>query len=153
MDRTDLDIRLARELEALSVPSAPPTLLPRVMAAVEAWMRRPWYQRAWFTWPLTLQLAACVLAVLLLVLMASLSPAAFASARHIVAPLVSPAAASAADLLREVGRVAMATLAVWDVLVRPLLAYAFPVVAAMCLACGILAVALNRVAYGKAFQS
>jgi len=153
MDRIDLDIGLARELEALSVPSAPPTLLPRVMAAVQAWMRRPWYQRAWFTWPLALQLAAFVLAVLLLMLVVSLSPAAFASARHIIMQLITPASGGAANVFRHVDPLATAAIALWDSLIRPLLVYAFPVVAVMCLACGILAVALNRVALGRAFQS
>ena len=34
------------------LPRAPHTLLPRVLAAVQAWAQRPWYERAWFTWPL-----------------------------------------------------------------------------------------------------
>ena len=41
-----------RELRQLPSPRAPHTLLPRVLAAVEQWTRRPWYARAWFTWPL-----------------------------------------------------------------------------------------------------
>ena len=40
-----------RELRRLPLPRAPQTLLPRVMAAVQAWAQRPWYTRAWFAWP------------------------------------------------------------------------------------------------------
>ena len=51
MGPADFEHRLTRELQMLPTPRAPGTLLPRVMAAVQAWALRPWYQRAWFTWP------------------------------------------------------------------------------------------------------
>src|SRR3954466_15035194 len=53
-------------LRRLPLPRAPQTLLPRVMAAVHAWADRPWYARAWFTWPVGWQ-AASVAALLIVI--------------------------------------------------------------------------------------
>jgi hypothetical protein len=61
MDRSNLERRIAWELAHLPSPAAPPTLLPRVMAAVQAWATRPWYERAWTTWPIGWQVAALAL--------------------------------------------------------------------------------------------
>src|SRR6185436_18949429 len=66
MSFDDLERRVHEELRRLPAPLAPSTLLPRVLAAVDAWARRPWYERAWFTWPLGWQIvsaAALALAV------------------------------------------------------------------------------------------
>ena len=64
MPFADLEQRVDRELRRLPAPRAPHTLLPRVLAAVEAWVNRPWYTRAWFTWPLGWQVASVALLVL-----------------------------------------------------------------------------------------
>src|ERR1700730_9576250 len=58
MHPVDLEPLVDRELRQLALPRAPHTLLPRVLAAVQAWAQRPWYQRAWFTWPVAWQVAA-----------------------------------------------------------------------------------------------
>ena len=55
MDPADLETFVDGELRRLPLPRAPQTLLPRVLAAVEQWRERPWYARAWFTWPLAWQ--------------------------------------------------------------------------------------------------
>src|SRR5580765_1858939 len=61
----DLDRLVDRELKHLPSPRAPHTLLPRVLAAVEHWTRRPWYERAWFTWPVGWQIASLAVLALL----------------------------------------------------------------------------------------
>jgi hypothetical protein len=58
-DERDRDDVLHRALARLPSPPAPGTLLPRVMAAVS----RPWYARAWLTWPRAWQAASIVLIV------------------------------------------------------------------------------------------
>ena len=58
MSFDDLERRVHDELRRLPAPLAPGTLLPRVLAAVDAWARRPWYARAWFTWPIGLRVAS-----------------------------------------------------------------------------------------------
>src|SRR5688500_5834544 len=70
MDPADLERLVARELRALPAPRAPRTLLPRVLAAADTSARRPWYSRAWMTWPAAWQ------AVSVLVLIAGISGAA-----------------------------------------------------------------------------
>jgi hypothetical protein len=52
-----------RELKALPELAAPPSLVARVMSAIEHPVLVPWYRRAWQTWPAPLQ-AAAMLALL-----------------------------------------------------------------------------------------
>jgi len=153
MRSDDLARQVARELRQLRQPGAPPTLLPRVMSAVHAWAARPWYERAWFTWPRGIQATAGVTLVLFVLTVALLGPAAFAAARAIVASLVTPPPRGVADELRDLEHVLIVVRAVWGALVQPLLAYAFPLVALMSLVCGSVAAALNRVAFGRVYQS
>ena len=58
MDSNDLEQLIGRRLAALPRPVAPPTLWPRVLAAVGSHLARPWYQRAWRTWPAALRAAS-----------------------------------------------------------------------------------------------
>lgn len=46
-----MDERLHRELRALPARRAPADLLTRIMAQAAARSERPWYRRAWWTWP------------------------------------------------------------------------------------------------------
>jgi predicted anti-sigma-YlaC factor YlaD len=52
---------LGRELKKLPDRPAPPTLIPRVLAAVQARARLPWWRRTWWTWPPTAQILSLVL--------------------------------------------------------------------------------------------
>ncbi len=49
--------RVHRELRHLPDRRAPATLAPRVMAAIAARQRAPWWQQAWTDWPQGLRLA------------------------------------------------------------------------------------------------
>jgi hypothetical protein len=46
-----LEELIQRELSQLPERQAPPTLIPRVMAAIQAQTRRPWWQRSFQHWP------------------------------------------------------------------------------------------------------
>ena len=46
-----LESLIDRELKSLPPLAAPGSLLPRVLAALEAHAALPWYRRAWQTWP------------------------------------------------------------------------------------------------------
>ena len=57
-----LEELIGRKLRALPEPQAPPTLWPRVRAGVEEHLARPWYRRAWRSWPAELRAASLGLA-------------------------------------------------------------------------------------------
>ena len=116
----DLEQRMRDELARLPSPIAPATLLPRVLAAVDAWARRPWYARAWFTWPLGWQ----VVSVLLV-------GAAF-YATWVAPPL--PASVVATGTAGSV---------IWRTLIEPLMGYVLGLVVLMGLACALFGAALN----------
>lgn len=52
---SELEALVDRELKSLAPLSAPPSLAPRILAAIAARAEAPWYRRAWPTWPLVLQ--------------------------------------------------------------------------------------------------
>ncbi len=119
-------------LRQLPMPVAPRTLLPRVMAAAQAWARRPWYAREWFTWPLGWQAASIAL---LCVLGAG-------------ALMLPPSVASGTARMTTVN----AAVVVWRAIVRPIAPYAFAFGALMCLACAVFGAALNHVVFGRTVQ-
>jgi hypothetical protein len=150
MHPVDLATLVDRQLKQLPVRRAPHTLLPRVMAAVQAWTGRPWYERAWFTWPLGWQLASVAFLILLVGGSAALVPEAVAAARAAVS-------AHTGGVMKELIRVAQPAHVTTNVarilgpaLLEPLVAYAFALVVLMCLACAAFGTALNRVVFGRA---
>lgn len=116
----DLEERIDDELRRLPLPLAPETLLPRVLAAVDAWARRPWYSRAWFTWPLGWQAASIVFV--------ALAAAALWLAPSAPAPVAATTSAGAV---------------IWRTLFEPLLGYVVGLVVLMALACAVFGAALN----------
>jgi hypothetical protein len=60
------DDLLDRELKRLPEHPAPATLLPKIMAAIQAQAVLPWYRRNWWTWPAAAQ-AAFILAALIFI--------------------------------------------------------------------------------------
>ena len=153
MTPADLEHIVARELRALPALDAPHTLLPRVLAAVQAWSRRPWYSRAWFTWPVAGQIVSVTALSLLAVGGAMLLPAAHATAGHATST-VSAGLNSEMSLVVE--RVVLTTnvaQVVWRALVEPVMPYAFALVVLMCVACAAFGTVLNHAVFGRTFQS
>jgi hypothetical protein len=145
----DPDDLLARKLAALPSPRAPQTLLPRVMAAAEQWSRRPWYTRAWLTWPIGLQFVSLAVLALLLVGGAVVIPI-------IRLELADAARRVAAGQLMEIlepvlraGATLNACIVLWRALIEPLAAYAFVLAALSCLVCAAFATALSRAPFGR----
>jgi hypothetical protein len=120
MSFDELERRVHDELRRLPSPLAPGTLLPRVLAAVDAWANRPWYARAWFTWPLGWQIASVVFLAL----------AAYGT-------WVLPALPDSVAATTSAGSV------IWRTLIEPLLGYVVGLVLLMCLACAAFGAALN----------
>lgn len=130
MPFADLEQKVGRELRRLPAPRAPHTLLPRVLAAVDAWMNRPWYTRAWFTWPVGWQVASVALLGL-----------------FIAGVWLLPPAPASVVVTTNAGRV------LWRTLIEPFLAYAFVVVVIMFVACAAFGAALSYVFVERAEQS
>lgn len=149
MHPVDLETLVDRELRQLPALRAPHTLLPRVLAAVQQWSQRPWYARAWFTWPVAAQIASAAALVLIVVGSALLIAGAQIAVDETSARLLSRVAplAQGAEATVNAARV------VWRALIAPLLVYAFGLVVLMCLACAAFGTALNHVAFRRAVHS
>lgn len=149
---TDLHRLIARELDQLSPPRAPQTLLPRVMAAVHAWALRPWYQRAWFTWPLGWQMTG----IGAMVLFAAGTALLLSTTQAVVAGATAGILSEVADTAQRVASTTAAARIVSRILFEPVLSYrvyAFALALLMAAACTVGAAALNRVALGRTLQS
>ena len=143
MHRDDLERLIDEKLGELSQPVAPPTLVPRVLAAIDARLARPWYQRAWRTWPPTLQAASAagLLAVALLAL-------------ALVEPVVQTLWSQRLGALQGIGSSGIAHLralleateVLRRILVEPLFAYALAVGLVTGMALTALSLALTRLA-------
>jgi len=149
MNPTDLETLVDRELRRLPALRAPHTLLPRVLAAVQRWSQRPWYARAWFTWPIGGQIASAAALVLIVagsaMLLASAQTAIDQSAGRLLSG-VTPFAYRVEATLN-------AARVVWRVVVEPLAVYALVLVVLMGLACVAFGTALNHVAFRRAVHS
>jgi hypothetical protein len=153
MARTDLEFVVHRRLQELPVPSAPATLLPRVMQRVQAWAARPWYQRAWFTWPAGWQAASVAAFGVVLAVIVMTVPSLALGARAYAMSLVGGATTQVPDLGPRVEAIVSAAQVLWHALVHPVLVFAFVLVLVMALMCATVAVALNRVVFGKPVHS
>jgi hypothetical protein len=145
----ELDRLVDAELRQLPSPRAPQTLLPRVMAAVEQWTRRPWYTRAWFTWPLGWQVTSVAALALIVVAGALLMPSARVAAGDAALRLAPGVLSDVAQTANRVDATMNAGRVVWRALLEPLVAYAFALVVLMVLACAAFGTALNRIAFGR----
>jgi hypothetical protein len=153
MHPADLETFVDGKLKELPTPQAPRSLLPRVLASVQAWTLRPWYTRAWLAWPLGWQVVSIAALALLLVASAIVMPSAQAAAGGVGSALASGPIGEMTAIARRADLAINAVRVLWHALVEPLVAYAFALVVVMCLACAAFVTALNRVAFGRVFQS
>src|SRR4051812_40277878 len=115
MQPVDLETIVARELRRLPSPRAPHTLLPRVLAAVQEWSRRPWYARAWFTWPAAAQIASVPALFLIIVGGAVL----IATAQMVAGDALARALSVAPPIPQRPEATMNAARVVWRALVEP----------------------------------
>ena len=149
MNPIDLETLVDRALRRLPAPRAPHTLLPRVLAAVQEWSQRPWYARAWFTWPVGGQIVSAAALILIVVGSALLMMSAQSAIDQTMARIfggVTPVAHQAEAMLN-------AARVVWRAVIEPFAGYVFVLVALMCLACLAFGTALNHVAFRRAVTS
>lgn len=150
MHPVDLETLIDRELRQLPMPRAPHTLLPRVLAAVQEWTLRPWYARAWFTWPFEWQVASVTALTVLVVCSAMLLPTVQAAAAPAASTFAARVMGDVAGIAEGVEMTTRAARVVWRALVEPFLMYAFALVALMCLACLVFGTVLNHVVLERA---
>ena len=150
MDPAELERLVDRELKALSTPRAPRTLLPRVMAAVDAAARLPWYRRAWFMWPLGWQVASVSFAIAAMTGIVMLLPDVSLVASQ--APVVSDVSGEVSAAAQRVESITTAARVLWRALLAPVVPYAFGLVLLMSLACAIFGTVLNHLVFGKALR-
>ena len=152
MTPADLEVFVHRHLKALPRPSAPDTLLPRVLTAIKRRLERPWYTRALFTWPLAGQ-AACLVALLAAVGGGALwLPIAHDAGGHLLSALFGNETQRIATAAARVGAAMNAIEVIRRTLVEPLYAYAVILILTMCAASAVLGAALARVALGEAIR-
>lgn len=153
MNHFELERFVSHRLRALPGPRAPRTLVPRVLAAARAWSARPWYTREWLAWPLAWQLGSAALLLLTIAAGFGVVPAVQS---FIAQATDSLAARIEFDLPRIAGglHVSANTLRViWRALVQPFLPYALALIVLMAAASATVAIALNRVIFGRALHS
>jgi hypothetical protein len=150
MNPADLERIADRELRRLPAPRAPHSLLPRVMAAVAAWAGRPWYSRAWFTWPVGWQAASVAVLTVVVAGGVFFAPRVEAAVSGAVAT-VQVLAGGVADAA-PVETTAHSARILWRTLLEPLATYALVVVVLMVLACAVFGTALNHVVIERAEQ-
>jgi hypothetical protein len=64
---TELETLMQRELRRLPLCAAPPSLAPRVLAAIQSRAQAPWWKRPLWTWPRRTQWLVALLFLTLLV--------------------------------------------------------------------------------------
>lgn len=151
MNSHNLERAIDAALRQLPAPRAPQTLLPRVMASVQAWPLRPWYSRAWVTWPLGWQAVSIAALLLIVAGSALLLPhvqTAVAGAASMMADRLpnqfSSLAMRAASVAGHVYGAARAGSVVAETLSDALLAPASFIIALMALGCAAFGAALSR---------
>jgi hypothetical protein len=149
MDPADLERLIDRELQQLPAPRAPRALLPRVMAAVEQ-AQRPWYTRAWLTWPAGWQIASVLLLLAVVAGGMALLPAVQSAVDALA--FVTDIRGNVAETARDVEGATTAVRVLWRTLLAPVVPYAFGLVLLMCAACAVFGTALNHLVFGKALR-
>jgi hypothetical protein len=146
MSPFELDRHVHRDLRRLPPPAAPPDFTRRVMAARQRLDTRPWYAKAWVTWPLEWQVLSAASLASLVVLLGMASPLVVAMLRDFLLNAVTEHAPSLRAAFVMVD-------AIWQVIVRPLVLLLLPVVLLMWAACTACGVALTRIASGEVSRS
>ena len=137
MDPVDLEQLLDRELRELPRPQAPPTLLPRVLAAAARPAAHAAPATGWSTWSPAWQTASIALLVL------------FAAG---VSWLLAAPPAPVTEATRTAGETAAVMRLFWDVLLQPVVTYIFVLGLSLALACAAAWAALEFALGGASHQ-
>lgn len=159
MHNPDRDETLDTALSHLSAVRAPDTLLPRVLAATRGLASRPWYARAWGTWPVAYQRASMAICLLVLAALTLTVPLAGGWRMDEASIGAGGRLEALGGTLTEVTRIARGAEAVsntagslWQGVSLPILLYASAVCVLLCIVMALFSLALNRLTSGKAFS-
>jgi hypothetical protein len=152
MSFDDLERRIHEELRRLPDPLAPGTLLPRILAAVDTWANRPWYARAWFTWPLGWQVASIAVFCAIGACAVMVAPSLESAAARIATAYIASTGGGVVGAGGRLEATMNAVVILWRAVIRPVAPYVFAFGALMCGACAVFAAALNHVAFGRTVQ-
>lgn len=141
----ELERAVGRALAQLPGPRAPRTLLPRVIAAAARTAPRPWYTRAWLTWPRGWQAASLAVLAVIVAGAALVSPWADGAVDGLAA-LADPASARAAVALQAADFIAAIARVLWRALLLPVAGLGLALAIGLSLAGGACWHALNRLA-------
>jgi hypothetical protein len=152
MDTDDLERLTGQKLRSLPPPRAPRTLLPRVMDAVRH-AARPWYQRAWFTWPAGWQAASVAALLVLVAALSTLGPVADARSVEVLTSLDRTVVEPAASMAEHAATV-MRAAAIMGRTANEALFGVLPLLFLIMLATTVvLGATIGRVAMGRVHQS
>ena len=155
-DFDDLDRLVGGELDGLPTPRAPRSLLPRVMAALEAnpaAHRTAPRARPWLAWPLAWQVASIAIVMALSIGIWRLWPHTVSLVAWFTPPAVAETGTELASVGSTAAAVAGAVRTVWHALVQPFVFYMLALVLTMCAACAAFGAALGRVVFEGVSQS
>lgn len=150
---SELEALIDKELRMLPAPKAPRTLLPQVMAMVGQCPLRPWYTRAWLTWPLGWKLASAAALALLVAGGAWFLPGPLAGLASAASRFTPDVIAQVAAFAERAEATSSVVRLLWRAVLEPFFAYAFAIVVLMCLVCAAFATALNHLAFGRTLPS
>jgi hypothetical protein len=154
MEPTDLERLVDTALKALPSPNAPPTLLSRVMTAVEARAAAgPWYTRPWTLWPRAWQVASAGALFVLTFGLARFWMLTEGVRETAIGRVMPSVPAPIADGFQSAAAVFEAARIGWRVIAEPVLIPLTVFLCVMTAACMVFAAALNRVALGGASES
>lgn len=148
----ELERHVDHALADLPPLGAPDTLLPRVLAAVQAWAERPWYQRAWLTWPVGLQVASAALLSLVIAGSALAIPLVQAQGAEAIAFASARMPFDVPNLGASLRVTVIALVLTWRTLVQPLLLFVLPIAFMAGVAGAAILTALNRVLVERSVQ-
>jgi hypothetical protein len=149
MNPIDLEQLVDTELKRLPGPRAPRTLMPRVLAAVEAQQRHAKPAAGWALWPRAWQVAGGAVMAAVLVGIWRLT----ALAQPFLSELL-PAVGfgRAAAFTRGADDAATVVRVLWEVLLQPVATYVSILAISLALACALFWTAVERLAPGGASQ-
>jgi hypothetical protein len=122
------------------------------MAAV-AEARRPWYARAWRTWPVGWQIASFVACLVLVAGTSLLWPVLQQWGGTELAPVLNTVSGPLDGAAVRYAALQRAAEVVWRVAIAPVATFALVPLAIMCAASLAFGAALGRLAFGEASQS